>query len=297
LSSSGISLGVEGFSWAPDASRIAFSEDFSQPQELSLYNILPDGSGRIHLIDTVEVQNPAIIDWQWSPDSSRIAYRADQETEGLVELFTVQKSGIWHRKMNQTLLAGGIVYAGWQWAPDSGFITFYADQETTKINDELYSSAADGSQRNRVNLELTSAASLLISTQHWLHNAARIIYQVTLDQDSVAGIYSVLPDGSDPKYLSAVIDVNQTLSSGYLASPDSAKILYLAELADTNTTSLHSISVDASNPKNLSNVGVVSQAQWLPDSSRIIYIVKATQGQSEELYSVAVDGSDKLKLY
>ena len=299
LSGSGLSTGVSAFAWDPDEAavetRIAFAEDASLGDNVSLYSVLPDGSDRIHLIDTFDVNNPVVTEWQWAPLGSRIAYRADQEAQGLFELFTVESDGEWHRKMNPPMLPENLIYPSWQWSASGNFVSFLGEFETARTLDELYSSAADGSQSNRVNLDLTSDGSLVNSSQQWTGDGTRLIYQVTGD-NQVDGIYSVLPDGTDSARISESLQSDQSLLSDYALSPDSTKLLYQINLGGGNV-SLQIADIGGGNRINLATTGTVSQPSWLADNSRIIYVVNSATNVSEQFYSILPDGTGRQLLY
>ena len=261
----------------------------------SLYVDLPDATDRIHLIDTFEVANPVVFDWRWAPDSSRIAYTADQETQGILELFTVQNDGQWHRTMNAPLPENGVVQNEWQWSPASDFIAFYAEINLERNYDELYSSAADASALNQVNLLHNS--DLKITRQHWTIDGNRIIYSTIDENGKIIAIYSVLSDGSSVVQLTEDLQNNQAIREGYSVSPDSSAAIYRIDSSDTNITSLHLGSVDASNRINLVSLGIVRQAFWSNDSSRITYVVKTDDDISEQMFSILADGTEKVKLY
>lgn len=297
LNPDSISVGVADFAWSPDSSRLAFSDDPAVAGSVSLYNDLPDATNRVQLIDTFNVASPTLGNWRWSPDSARVAYLADQEAQGLTELFTVESDGQWHRKMNGILIENSEILAQWQWSPDGTYIAFYAEQASERALDELYSSAADGSQSTLVNPDLAAGADLVVTNNHWLQNAARIIYRVSTEDTAIQGIYSVLPNGSDTARLTPTLTSGERLVDEYLAAPDSANLLFQIESASGDLRSLHSVAVDGSANADLSTLGIASKAAWLNDSARVIYVVKATENHSEELYSVAADGTGKLRLY
>jgi len=245
LNNQSISTGVESFAWSPDSSQIAYTDDSRSAGLASLYTDFPDASNRIHLIDTFEVTNPVLFDWQWSPDGSRIAYTADQEIQGTLELFTVQNDGQWHRRMNALLPQNGVLQNEWQWSPLSDFIAFYAEIDPSTVYDELYSAAADGSSSTQVNLLHNNR--LQVTRQHWTPDGTRLIYSTINDTGEILAIYSVLNDGTQVIQITNNLEDNQSIQNGYLISPDSSKIIYQINHSDNNTTSLHVGSVSASN--------------------------------------------------
>ena len=297
LNNQSTSLGVLSFVWAPDSSRIAYTDDNRLPGQASLFTVLPDASDRIHMIDTFEVSNPQLIDWQWSPDSSRIAFMADQEVQGVFELFTVQNDGQWHRRMNPPLPQNGVVQNEWQWSPASDFIAFYAEINSTKNYNELYSAAADASQLNQVNLPFSSSASLRATKQHWTFKGSHIIYSVIGNDGEIDVIYSVLSNGTSVRQMNDGLEEGQIIQDNYLISPDSNHLIYQVNSADGMISSLHLSTINITNRVNLVTLGVVSQAHWLNDSSRIIYVVKTNDEVAQQMYSVLPDGTGKVKLY
>jgi len=297
INSQSQSLGVLDFAWAPDGSRIAFTDDVLLAGQSSLYTDLADASDPLHMIDTFEVANPILTQWQWSPDSSKLAYMADQETSGVFELFTVQNDAQWHRAMNAPLPLNGVVQNEWQWSPASDFVAFYAEIDLQKSYDELYSSAADGTQVTQVTLPFSSDASIRITNQHWTPNGANIIYSIVDANGVINVLYSVQGDGSNVRQMSNNINPGEAIGDNYLVSPDSSRVLYQVTSADGLTTSLQISSLNSSNRINLATLGVVSQFYWSNDSSRIIYVIKTDDNISQQLFSILPDGTGKVPLY
>jgi len=295
INTQSITIGVESFEWSPDSTRIAYTDDSLVAGLANLYVDFPDASDRIQLIDTFEVANPVLFDWQWSPDSSRIAYSADQEIQGTLELFTVENDGQWHRRMNALLPENGVLQNEWQWSPLGDFIAFYAEINPDRVYDELYSSAADGSSRNQVNI--LHNRRLHTTRQHWTPDGTRLIYSTIDDDGKIIAIYSVLNNGSQVIQITNVLEGEQSIKSDFQISPDSSKIIYQIDSSDGNTTSLHLGSVNTSSRVNLATIGVVSQAYWSMDSTRVIYVIKNNEDISEKMFSILTDGTGKVRLY
>ncbi len=296
LNNDSLVTGVEKFSWSPDSTRLAFTDDTSQAGVVRLFNDLVDATDRVELIDIQDVEAPIIVDWAWSPDSSRIAYRADQNIAGKVELFTIETDGDWHRKMNGVLLENTAIQDQWDWSPDSLYVSFYAEQETAVNLDEFYVSTADASSSNRVNLALASNTQLILSDKSWLNDSSRLIYQTSPDGVKVNAIYSVLPDGSNSIRLTEELTSEESMTSWFLIAPDNSRLLYLVSNTTAGRVGLHSSSITSNERISLSSTGIVSEAQWLVDSARVIY-VETSVNASQELFSILNDGTGRVKLY
>jgi hypothetical protein len=299
-----LSVGVEKFIWSPNSLQIAYSDDSSVADNPSLFNYVLADDQTISLIDTFDVANPAIVNWQWSPDSLRIGYLADQSFSGITELFTVQADGLWHRKMsqsltNQTTPIDPLIQSSWMWSPDSNYVSFLAESEQNKLNDELYISAADGSSSSLVNHELEPLATLLASSEQWSQNSERIVYQTTFDNSSIESIYSVLPDGSSSKRLTPSLSSIESINNWFSISPDSESLLFQVTTSSQNNVTLQRAALDAVTKNDISRVGIATQVQWFFDDEnlRVLYVHKAGNDASESLYSVLPDGSDKQKIY
>jgi hypothetical protein len=304
VNTTSVSVGVKQFSWSPNSLQIAFNNDNRQAGQLSLFNYLVTETEIVWLIDTFDVANPVIVNWQWSPDSSRIGYLADQSFSGITELFTVQADGLWHRKMSQSLTnqtnpVDPLIQTSWLWSPNSNYVSFMAESQQIKINDELYVSAADGSRFNLVNLALDPEASLIASNEQWLEDSSRIVYQVTADDSTIDSIYSVLPDGTNSKRLTPSLSPTETIINWFSISTDSSNLLFQVASTSENNVTLQRATVDALARNDISRVGIASQAQWFTatDGLRVIYVHKINNNSSESLYSVLPDGTDKQKIY
>ncbi|TQV70947.1 hypothetical protein FLL45_21715 [Aliikangiella marina] len=296
LSNSGLQTGVTEFAWAPDDSRIAFSEDAAVAGNLSLYTLLPDGTDRHELLDSSLVQTPNLFEWAWAPDATRVAFRADQNLTGVNELFTVAPDGQFHRKMNPPMSALDSIQTNWQWSPDSANIAFHGNIETNQIDDELYVSAADGSARIQANAALTNTASLVTTNSQWTNNGERIIYQVADPSGEASGLYSVLANGGDQARINESIQAGQSMLTNFQLSPNDIQVAY--QLSDaTNNITLQIANIDGGNRINIRTVGTVSLPRWSLDGSRLFYVYLSEASESQGLFSVLSDGTGSVQIY
>lgn len=296
LSSSGASLGVAAFAWAPDDSRIAFSEDGEIASSLSLYSVLPDGTDRHRLIDTSIVAAPQLFEWAWSPDSTRVAFRADQNLASVFELFTVDSDGQFHRKMNPPMSSQDSINPNWQWSPDSTRLAFHANIETIQVDDELYSATADGSSRIQLNTPISNAAALVTSNSLWTSDGVRMIYQISDLAGQTEDLYSVLANGTDQARINDSLAAGQSIHSDFQLAPNNSRIVYQVVESD-NSAGLQLADINGNNRVNVRSVGNVSSSNWSLDSSRVFYVYLSENGISEQLFSVLADGTGTVQIY
>ena len=295
INGSSLSLGVTEFKWAPDSSRIAFTEDSLHSGQPNLFSDLPDVTDRIQMIDTFKVSTPNIINWHWSPDSSYIAYLADQETAGVFELFQVQNNGEWHIKLSDTLPVDGVVHSEWQWSPNSDFIAYYSDLDISATYDELFVTSIDANQRNQINS--LHSSKLKITNKHWLEDGSRLIYSTVDSNERIIAIYSVLPDGSQVIQLTNETSDNEYISDDYVISPDNSKLLYQISNVDSSTSKLQVGNINDTLRIDLGIQETLISYDWLTDSSKIVYVSQADSNSPQQLFSILPNATGLIKLY
>jgi|GEM_PF-3059699 len=295
LSNSGLAQGVSEFQLSPDNSRIAFSEDSSLANQLSLYSVERDGTNRRHLLDTINIANPNVIEWQWLADSERIGYRADQNTIGVMELFTVSSDGQFHRQMNPPMASDDLLYEAWLFSPDGQFVSFAGEFATERTFDELYISAADGSRRVAAELNLSDQAIIEVAQSQWTADSSRLLFPVS-GEAGLDGIYALMADGSNTYRVSETLEGEHALSALYLSSPDSAHLIYQV-ITPAGDVGLQVADINGGNRTNLVDKGQVSRFVWLTDSSRILYVHQTDDELSQSLYSVLPTGLERVEIY
>jgi hypothetical protein len=266
------------------ASKIAFNGTVSDPANVDIYVVNPDGTGLARL-----TTDPGIdTDPAWSFDGSRIAF-VSTRASFQPEIFVMQADGSGVTRLS------GIYGSGPRWSPDGTRITFV-------YGSNIYVVHADGSAMTK----LTNARpGYYYTSPDWSPDGTRIAF--ASNAADVAGeIFTMNPDGS------GVTNLTQALARGLLASgsvmdsapswsPDGSKIAFLSSRANPAYNSsplLFVMNSDGSGQTRLTDPfygGTDYPPMWSPDGR--IAFVTARIAATEGLYAVDPNGSGLTMLF
>ena len=154
--------GVSAFSWAPDASLIAFVSDIDIPTVDELYSTLPVFSATdndIKLTADLALGQKVELPFAWSPDTARVAYLANQDDILKVELYSATPDGKNIDKLSAALVTDGGVES-FKWDTFGQGVAYLADQDTDGVF-ELYASLPDGSDNQKISGTLVSGGDVI----------------------------------------------------------------------------------------------------------------------------------------
>lgn len=174
--------------WSPDGLRIAFGRiDFQgQGGYSSIWVINKDGQNA----QRISVAGCFTADPSWSPDGTHIAFWSSRDhcsggdPIGATELYVMNSNGTGVKR-----LGSGYNASAPSFSPDGAQIAFTSDRDG---NTEIYVMDADGSNQTRVT---TSSADE--SDPTWSPDGTRLAFSRNNT------IYTVKPDGTDPKAIVA----------------------------------------------------------------------------------------------
>ncbi len=194
-------------SWAPDGSRIIFSEYLSTIGAYGFVAVSPDGASR----DTVAVPGYYGGDFSpaWSPDGTRIAFVSSRAGSSYYSVFLADADGQSPLRLTDTLTVDS--NSRLDWSPDGSRIAFRAYNQGACCTHKLWRINADGtglaevypgsSGQQPLN-PVWSPAGDSLAYDH----SSNIIYRVAASGDSVGGRASRLSGAHDfPSWLPAGI--------------------------------------------------------------------------------------------
>ena len=260
---------------SPDGSRIAYSA-YKQSGSWEIMTARPDGSDQHSLTenDTPDI-NPV-----WSPDGTRIFFRSfsSNYTWGF---YVMAADGSDSSSRVKVVDAGGFPVAGSPvLSPDGSHLAFVIEvyQPPGWV---MYAVGTDGSGLTKIEDQTSLPA--------WSPDSQRIAFakrdrrDVNYPRDTVAGIYTIGLDGSEPQEIisfpSRSVDWAGNISISW--SRDGSQILFGSYV----------IEADGSGMQKLTGPG--NHASWSPDGSRIaVYNYYVYRQPPVVLYTVARDGMD-----
>jgi Tol biopolymer transport system component len=253
---------VEEFAWAPDSTRIAYTE-FAAPWIKDLYTVQRDGQNKIKVSGTFAADDytHSFSYFSWAPDSSHLAYGANQNAKEKFELFVTLPD----TEGDESLVSGVTSYGGLQsmadwrkfsWSPDGNYIAYISEQQNKDIL-ELYASKVDGSSNVKLSGPMSDAYG--VAKFAWSPDSSRIAY---------------------------IADQNSFKVTELFASP----------IAGARETTDGDGGGPASNPRlnpDLVAGGIVDidYLQWSEDSQRVFYYAYQEADNQMEFYSSTRDGS------
>ena len=168
--------------WSPDGSHLAIVGARDSGEDLDLYVIRPDGSGRRRVNSASLLPRPGMMRPAWSPDGRQLAYvsrvgRAEQE------ITIVSADGRVRRR-----LSTGYAPA---WSPDGRSLALVVP----RVGDaQIYITKADGMGSRR----LTRGGGIFLLPT-WAPDGSAIAFLAIRDGDLAVGV--VRPDGSGERRL------------------------------------------------------------------------------------------------
>ena len=218
--------------WSPDGTKIAFERATSNGSDPEIYVMNADGSGFKDLTGGAGGSKPA-----WSPDGTRIAFARGSE------IYVMNADG---SHVTQLTHSGEGVADYPAWSPDGARIAF-----TSGIANQgaLFIVNMDGSGLHRIFIEHDPGVADLVRPGSWSPDGSKILFEraptSNAKNQSVAGIWSINPDGTD------LVRVNANRADAFASwSPDGTKILFIRDDRDvyvmnTDGTDLEKLTTDS----------------------------------------------------
>ncbi len=302
ISSNGV-VNNYGFSWAPDASRIAYSVyDYSTGNN-TIYSSYPDGTGNEHISHPTLTNNFINSGIKWAPDGSRIAYSGYYyyyNTSTFIithydNLFTVEPNGNGVTQVSAIPQVYGESRAlsDFAWAPDSSRIAYEADQDIDNVI-EIFASGPDGDSNVRVSGPIVSGGYIYTYTFKWAPDSSHIAYLAAQESTDRGELFTSDPFGNNNTTVSGEL-VEDGNVSNFEWSADSAYLGYVADQRQDGRYELFTAIPDGSlNPRvsgNLHFDGDVQGFKWSVNADRLVYRADQLEDNKYELFVAAPDGS------
>jgi Tol biopolymer transport system component len=278
LTPAGTSVSGYGYQWAPDGTRIAYTDSRG-----SLWVVHPDGTGRKLLVKTSRFTSLGL---SWSPDSKAIAVRSPGAVADLTKpigyaswIEVVPVDGGAPRSL-PSVNAGDPA-----WSPASNVIAY-----TSKGG--LWLIRSDGSKPRLV---AHDDPVLGLGGPTWSPDGTKLALGTAIRGSRLtsryAGIAVVDADGGDLH----VITSHANNEFGFAWSPDGRSILYSRENGD-----IHVMDVDGRNDHRVASAlpgHIVTGLAWSPDGRSIAYTAGPTGNAGNSgLFVIGADGRGGVRL-
>lgn len=274
-------------SWAPDSSRVAYLADAEFDSRNELYTA-PARGGSFAKVNATIISGTVQQNFSWSPDSSRIAYL--QTVSSTRQLFSGAADGSGQLAMNGTLVMNGAV-SDFGWAPNGSRIAYLADQDTNDVF-ELYTTLANGTGNIKVNPTLPTGSDVKTGSMAWASDSSRIAYTADQNTDEIYELFTVAPDGTDNRRVSAVLGTSNGDVSTFVWAPDASRLAYIAYQSAGLDNELHIVAADGSGHSKLTGgQDLQLSITWSPDSSKIAYSAQTPPGSQFDIFTITMSGS------
>lgn len=240
-----------------------------------------DGSALTALTGTDHNLSP-----RWSPDGERIAFVSVRT--GYQELYVMRADG-----SGVTRLTSDSTVAGHpSWSPDGRRLAFTSIHHTTSSAGTSWSSEIDV-----VNVDGTGRARLTNSplddiTPAWSPDGARIAF--VSSRSGRFELYTMRPDGSDVRRLTAESGLAGTGALYPAWSPDGRRIAYAS--SRTGDQEIYVVGADGANEVRLTTSPARdNEPAWSPDGTRLLFW-STRDGGLPQLYVMNADGTGARRL-
>jgi Tol biopolymer transport system component len=300
----GSSVEEMSFTWAPDASRIAYLADQSTLGAIELYT-----SSAASAADNAKVNGSLesygnVTEYAWAPSSSLIAYRADQIQDEVFELWVSTPTGGNNIRLNGNFLDNNreVQALSLVWAPNSSRIA-YISNETTQ-NFRLYTVLPSGTGRLQVSKSATPANSNVIGIPSWSPTGDYLAYVGDLNVDQQFELYVSVPTTA-----TSGNKVNGTLQGGNVKTgpdlgsppawaPDGSGIAYIAQQGSFGMEEVYVGAANGTNVKVSSTPTMATEASlgpasevWAFDGGRLLYKSNQRDGTTQDLFTTLASGN------
>jgi len=222
----------------------------------------------------------------WSRDGDRLLLLMEWREAGAAgitwDLCAMNADG------SQTRLTGDGLTREGSFSPDGTKVVF-----SRVADDGLYVVDAKGGTPH-----LITKATANVGSVAWSPDGSRIAYIVYWDPPMTFGIWTVNPDGTDPRQL--VVDPRDcgggacSAGGGLAWSPDGSMLAFHSRPGSGGSvpSGIYVVHADGSGLHRITGDGV--QPSWSPDGKRIAFTRYDGFANGFDLFTVASDGSDEI---
>jgi dipeptidyl aminopeptidase/acylaminoacyl peptidase len=196
-------LDVGSTEWSPDGSRLAFTNDLS-PTASELYVVSHDGTGLRRVL-----RGPNPLRPRWAPDGHRLLVLNGRSARRYVQVLDL-RSGVAKRLVDRVH-----AHSTPGWSPDGSRISYVKQRR-------LYVANANGTRSRRL-------SNLVVwGTPVWSPDGSRIAFESRRGPGQRADIWSVAPDGTNPRRLTRASERYAEDTFPHW-SPDGAKLAFVSD--------------------------------------------------------------------
>lgn len=258
---------IQEISWAPDGSRLLFSQLDIAGDQYRIFSIRPDGSDQILLSEGARDL------WtSWSPDGTKIAFASSRD--GNPEIYVMNSDGGSPARLTDHPASDSEP----SWSPDGSMIAFTSEREGER---RIFGMSADGSNPRRV----TNGPGPEYAPR-WSPDGGRIAFYATV-ADGDDRVVVVNADGSERKEIAKGVWPSW--------SPDGSSLLFSPPGGGLVVQPL-----DGTEGQTLVADNVVL-GEWSPDGSRLGFVRvtwRSPEGwpSQSEIFLADPDGSNIVPL-
>lgn len=281
---------IDDINWVIDVPRSVFVAN-DMDDNIGVYTSNLDGSDLMQITNDTTVLDKTPYSPNWSSDGNRIVFAAvdfdntSTPASYLTDIYTVNADGSNLRRIVEGELFTITLFerTGFPaWSPDGTRVAFIsANVDSSEAG--LYVVNADGSDLELVVNILDSDSQFISAVSPvWSPDGSSVAFIGATSENVRDNIYTVNPDGSEPKQITN-LEYNFTIIRPSIAwSPDGTHIAFSAELSMdvpnvqySRVQQIYTASIDGSNLQQLINaphstedcdVFGATVLDWLPDS-------------------------------
>lgn len=219
---------VNNIQWSPTSDHIAYAATQRAVDMRELFCVHADGTGPVRIARDMD-EYERLRRMAWAPDGSRIAFTQLKGGTDQGELYTARPDGSDVARVSRELPAASVGFAPssavFRWSPTSERIAYWVDQDL-EDRFELYTSAADGSDNQRVHGPLAPGTSVDRPVHDlWSPDGSRLVFSAHLDGEAAEALLTGDPRGGDTVPVHALPTDGGAMGVA-VWSPDSASLIY-----------------------------------------------------------------------
>jgi Tol biopolymer transport system component len=242
-----------------------------------IYIISPDGTNRIQLTNTTEVD---ALSWRytpWSSDGTKIAFeRRDTTGSNKGEICIINADGTGFKYLTNDTLADMLPF----WSPSNKMLSF--EKHVSNTND-IFKINADGTGL----LNLTNNPAWDIESA-WSPLGDKIAFLSDRDTDGLYELWIMNTDGAEQKMILDLGSINN-----FVWSHDGSKIAVTSGYHDPSDIFI--INSDGSGIANLTNCDCGDLVgDWSPDGGKIVFT--SERDGNPEIYIINADGTGLMNI-
>ena len=245
------------------------------------------------VLATTDTENGWISRYSLSPDMSQVAFLMYHDAGDAKELYVkdLLTEGPLINVSGELVSGGDVTF--FEWSFDGSQLAMIGDIEIDNRS-ELFTVAADGSDRLRVNPDLENDRN--VNSFRWSPTELTLAYSADINDDDHVELFVVNSDGSGQDMLSPVSAVDRNVST-FAWSPDGQSLAFNGDFDTLDQVyNLYTINLEDAGlnqvSQSLTLAGGVSSFEWSPDSSALAYRANMSNVSQMQLFRVDRSGDN-----